>query len=216
MSGGWATRVEHDRQSSERRGELLAAARAVFAQQGFGATSVTDITSRAGVSRATFYVYFASKRDVFVALAEQVRDTFLAAQSIDGMEHDDVRRVLRVTTEASLRAVVDNLELIRVLDHQALSDDDVRALWSGIRRRSVRRTAKYYDRLRSKGIVAPVADHEAIAQMAAGMNEMYAPAIRDGSASLDHVLAQILALTGSALGIGPIPARDTTPDQAGS
>lgn len=214
MTGGWAARVEHDRQGSERRGELLEAARTVFARQGFGATSVTDITDEAGVSRATFYVYFASKREVFAALAEQVRDTFLAAQSIDGLEHDDVATVLRVTTQASLHAVVDNLELIRVLDHQALSDDDVRTLWAGIRRRSVRRTAKYYDRLRERGIVDPVADHEAIALMAGGLNEMYAPAIRDGSVSFDHVLEQVLALTGSALGIGPLSPG--TNHQAGS
>nr|WP_246297310.1 TetR/AcrR family transcriptional regulator [Janibacter cremeus] len=188
----------------------MAAARAAFAKQGFGATNVSDITDEAGVSRATFYVYFASKQDVFAALAKQVRDTFLAAQSIDGLEHDDVVAVLRVTSEASLRAVVHNLELMRILDHQALSDNEIRILWAGIRRRSVRRTAKYYDRLKASGIVQPAADTEAVAQMAAGMNEMYAPAIRDGSTSVSYALTQILALTGSALGLGIIVERDAT------
>jgi AcrR family transcriptional regulator len=59
---------------AERRGELLGAARAVFVEKGYAAASVDDIVARAGVARGTFYLYFADKRAIFEALA----DDFLA------------------------------------------------------------------------------------------------------------------------------------------
>ena len=58
--------------SSEPRGRPRASSREVlaeaacelFLEQGYGATSVSDITRRAGVSRSSFFNYFPSKADV--------------------------------------------------------------------------------------------------------------------------------------------------------
>lgn len=49
----------------ERRATLIAAARDVFAQKGYHATTVDDITRAAGVAKGTFYLYFEEKREVF-------------------------------------------------------------------------------------------------------------------------------------------------------
>jgi AcrR family transcriptional regulator/catechol 2,3-dioxygenase-like lactoylglutathione lyase family enzyme len=46
---------------------LAEAACELFLEQGFEATSIADITSRAGVSRSSFFNYFASKSDVLWA-----------------------------------------------------------------------------------------------------------------------------------------------------
>lgn len=56
---------------SERRRELLDAAREVFVEKGFGAASIDDIVARAGVARGTFYLYFQDKRAVFEALVDE-------------------------------------------------------------------------------------------------------------------------------------------------
>lgn len=50
------------------RERLLAAAERVFLERGYAGATVSDIVTAAGVSRASFYVYFPSKRDVFLAL----------------------------------------------------------------------------------------------------------------------------------------------------
>jgi TetR/AcrR family transcriptional regulator, ethionamide resistance regulator len=50
------------------RERLLAAAERVFLERGYAGTTVSHIVTAAGVSRASFYVYFPSKRDVFLAL----------------------------------------------------------------------------------------------------------------------------------------------------
>lgn len=52
--------------------QLLAAAEAAFAEQGFHRTSVKDITDRAGVAAGTFYLYFPSKEASCLAVIDDV------------------------------------------------------------------------------------------------------------------------------------------------
>src|SRR5438309_11516848 len=55
-----------------RRGELLAAARAVFERDGYHAATVSAIVQAAGLSQGAFYLYFADKKAVFAALQEEM------------------------------------------------------------------------------------------------------------------------------------------------
>jgi AcrR family transcriptional regulator len=57
-----------------RRQQLLAAATAVFAKCGYRAAGITDIVTAAGVARGTFYLYFESKAQVFLAIADDFYD----------------------------------------------------------------------------------------------------------------------------------------------
>jgi AcrR family transcriptional regulator len=50
----------------ERRGTLLKAARQVFAQKGYHAATVDDVTRAAGVAKGTFYLHFQEKREIYV------------------------------------------------------------------------------------------------------------------------------------------------------
>jgi len=52
------------RPKSSSRETLAEAACELFLEQGYDATSVADITQRAGVSRSSFFNYFSSKSDV--------------------------------------------------------------------------------------------------------------------------------------------------------
>lgn len=58
----------------ERRALLLEAALAAFSEQGYHTTSMDEIAERAGVSKPVLYQHFDSKLDLYVALAERVRD----------------------------------------------------------------------------------------------------------------------------------------------
>ena len=57
--------------AEQRRADLLAAGRTLFLAKGIAATSLDDITRQAGVSKGLFYLYFASKEDLVLALQEQ-------------------------------------------------------------------------------------------------------------------------------------------------
>jgi AcrR family transcriptional regulator len=61
-------------QPDVRRRQLLTAATAVFAQRGYRAAGISDIVATAGVARGTFYLYFASKAEVFLAIADDFYD----------------------------------------------------------------------------------------------------------------------------------------------
>lgn len=55
----------------ERKEQVLAVAAKVFAEKGYRAANVTDIVTGAGIGRGTFYLYFNSKQDVFLAIIEK-------------------------------------------------------------------------------------------------------------------------------------------------
>jgi TetR/AcrR family transcriptional repressor of nem operon len=57
--------------AEQRRADLIAASEELFVDKGVAATSVEDITSRAGVSKGLFYLYFDSKDDLLVAVQDQ-------------------------------------------------------------------------------------------------------------------------------------------------
>jgi AcrR family transcriptional regulator len=54
------------------RRRILDAAEAVFGDKGYYAASVTEITQRAQVAQGTFYLYFHSKREIFLKLVEDL------------------------------------------------------------------------------------------------------------------------------------------------
>lgn len=53
-----------------RRAQILEAARDVFVEKGYNASTVDDIVGRVEVARGTFYLYFADKRAVLEALVD--------------------------------------------------------------------------------------------------------------------------------------------------
>jgi AcrR family transcriptional regulator len=55
-------------EKSQRRDEILAAAKEVFAHKGFHATTIGDIAKRAGLAYGLVYWYFDSKDELFHAL----------------------------------------------------------------------------------------------------------------------------------------------------
>jgi AcrR family transcriptional regulator len=60
--------------SSERRQQLLEAARTLFAERGYHETTVDDITRAADVAKGTFYLYFSEKREIYVEVIRSFLD----------------------------------------------------------------------------------------------------------------------------------------------
>src|SRR3954469_21081530 len=62
----------------DRRSQLLASARTVFARRGFDDATVSEIVGRAGVAQGTFYLYFPGKESLAGAFAEMLAERFAA------------------------------------------------------------------------------------------------------------------------------------------
>ena len=109
---GRAARAE--RRRVERRVAIVTAAKRVFRDKGYHQASVHDIIDEARIARGTFYLYFASKQEVFGHLI----DEFL--QLIRG-------QVRRISLEAGADAPLDQLRanfrrvVNTVITHEDLS-----------------------------------------------------------------------------------------------
>ncbi len=60
-------------QGEETKAALLAAARALFGENGYAATSLDDVVARAGVTKGALYHHFGGKAELFLAVYEQVK-----------------------------------------------------------------------------------------------------------------------------------------------
>ncbi|MHC5257994.1 TetR/AcrR family transcriptional regulator [Streptomyces sp. UC4497] len=203
----WATRTARDRTDAPARGRLLDAAEQVFTRLGYGPATIADITARAEVSRAGFYVYFASKEEVFRVLAGRVRDAFLAAQDVPGVDPDDVAAVARASTAAFIAAYARHLPLLVLLEQQARGDAEVRALWEEIRERPVRRAARYVRRVAAEGRAHPVVDPLTLSRAVGGMSIEFARLVAERPDTYDRAVADATVMYLHLLGIGAAPQQ---------
>lgn len=60
-----------ERRRDARPKELISAALELFAQRGFAGTRLEEVAARAGVSKATVYLYFKNKEDLFEAVVRE-------------------------------------------------------------------------------------------------------------------------------------------------
>jgi AcrR family transcriptional regulator len=67
------------RRKDARPSEIVDAALEVFAEKGFAAAKLDDIARRAGVSKATLYLYFDTKKEIFRAVARAAVASLLEA-----------------------------------------------------------------------------------------------------------------------------------------
>lgn len=110
-----ARQPKHQRRKEARPAEIIAAALKLFSERGFAATRLEDVAEAAGVSKATIYLYFDSKEDLFKALIREVATPRLDAieafvESFDGRAVDLMRglyeRARAIAASADLRAVI--------------------------------------------------------------------------------------------------------------
>ena len=68
---------------AERRGEIVAKAARLFAEQGFHGTSISEVAEACGTSKSLLYHYYASKEDIlFDAMHDHVKALLDAAEEV--------------------------------------------------------------------------------------------------------------------------------------
>ena len=152
---------------SEKRTLLLDSAERTFCRRGFSGTTVGTLADDAGVTRPTVYAYFPSKDDIFRAVAERVREEFLALQEEIGP--GSPREIGRAGIVGYLRAYVRHRKMLTVIEHQALSDPEIGALHAEIHERPTRRHARFLARLERQGVASLAVPAPALAEMMTGI-----------------------------------------------
>ncbi len=100
---------------SDRRTQLLQAARGAFVEQGYHAAAMDDIADRAGVSKPVLYQHFPSKLELYLALLGESADELV--RLVDGALHntpDNDERVRRAVG-AYFSFVADNGQAYRLI-----------------------------------------------------------------------------------------------------
>jgi AcrR family transcriptional regulator len=92
------------RRKEARPQELLDAALALFAEKGFAATRAEEVAQRAGVSKGTLYLYYASKEELFKAVVRQNLSSLIAegqevAAQFEGSSADLLTELLHIWWE---------------------------------------------------------------------------------------------------------------------
>ena len=65
------TPIVSDQHREERKNLILQAAKEVFINKGFNATTIQDIIDHSGVSRGGVYTYFKNTADIFIELLKK-------------------------------------------------------------------------------------------------------------------------------------------------
>ena len=116
------------RRQSETREKLFRAALRLFAERGFFATTVEDITEAADFGKGTFFNYFPSKEHVLGAFGE-IQVGNVAAALEDGRNgRESIRDVLERLTRALAREPGKSPALVRSLIGAVLSREEVREI----------------------------------------------------------------------------------------
>jgi len=131
----------------------------------FNDISVAQILTEAGVSRTTFYFYFASKFTVLTGLLTRAMDDIFEtvqpflSRSADDAPEAALERSLRQVTQAWHRHRL----VLRAVDHHWQTEPELRTLWLDVVERFVVAGAREIDRERQDGLIASPVPSRALA-----------------------------------------------------
>ncbi|UWU18912.1 TetR/AcrR family transcriptional regulator (plasmid) [Rhizobium sullae] len=149
----------------ETRAKLVAAARKAFAEKGYAAASMDELTADVGLTRGALYHNFGDKRGLMAAVVNQI-DAEMAsrAQEIGARAEDDWEGLLAEGTAYIEMALDPEVQRVVLLDGPAVLGDP--SHWPS-QNSCLQATKQTVERLIVLGILKPV-DAEAAARLLNG------------------------------------------------
>ncbi|MGZ2423101.1 TetR family transcriptional regulator [Rhizobium laguerreae] len=149
----------------ENRVKLIAAARKIFAEKGYSAASMDELTADVGLTRGALYHNFGDKRGLLAAVVDQI-DTEMAvrAQEIGARAGNDWQGLLAEGAAYIEMALNPEVQRIVLLDGPAVLGDP--SQWPS-QNNCLQVTKSTVERLISQGILKPL-DPEAAARLLSG------------------------------------------------
>jgi AcrR family transcriptional regulator len=99
--------MSREKRAAATRERLLVAARELFAERGYADVGTEELVRRSGVTRGALYHHFRDKRDLFLAVHEQMEGELVAAIGAKLAGIEDPEELLRVGIRSFLDAVSD-------------------------------------------------------------------------------------------------------------
>lgn len=157
------------------RAELVAAARAVFAEKGYADTRLSDITARAGCSTGTLYTYFRNREEILAAVIDGTTDrAMLPAPTVEPDVHqefppDSPEGRIREGNRRYVEAYVQDADLMHLMEQVAHVVPGIQEQRMMRAKRFVDRNTRSIQRLQAAGSVDPHLDARLTAQALSSM-----------------------------------------------
>ena len=149
----------------ENRAKLIAAARKAFAEKGYSAASMDELTAEVSLTRGALYHHFGDKRGLLAAVVDQIDSEMASqAQEIGARAGDDWKGLLAEGAAYIEMALVPEVQRIVLLDGPAVLGDPSR--WPS-QSSCFQATKRTVERLIAKEILKPL-DAEAAARLLSG------------------------------------------------
>jgi AcrR family transcriptional regulator len=140
---------KRQRRAAATQEQLLVAAREVFEERGYLATTVGAVTERAQTAHGTFYLYFKNKEDVFANVMTGVAGDLLREASAPWAE--DPRLGIEAGMRGFLRVFEEHAGLWRCLLEGIFQSPKVRDVWLEVREGFVGRLAEVFRAQQRRG-----------------------------------------------------------------
>ena len=113
------------RPAAERQQQILAAARTLFAERGYHATTTRDLAAAADINDALLYRYFPDKHAILVALTDQAIAVFSALPRPPEQAPLPLEQFLELVGAGFIATIRANLDLVTILiaERHALAGD---------------------------------------------------------------------------------------------
>lgn len=190
------------------RRALLDAAKVVFARDGFADARITEIADTAKVAHGSFYTYFSSKEEIFIALLHELEDELRspmerAPRADAENEHGNgIFESIRRANLAYLKAYWENHEVMIVWEQVATLNDEVEGLRRSAGDRFAKRIEDAVRRWQELGFADPDLDPAYAAGALTGMvsNFVYRGSAR-GKFDVRKAADQLSVLWANAIGV---------------
>ncbi|MDF7649550.1 TetR/AcrR family transcriptional regulator [Pantoea sp. Acro-805] len=152
-------------QVEETRAKLIGAARRAFAEKGYSAASMDELTAEAGLTRGALYHNFGDKKGLLQAVIDQIDAEILAQMRAAGQQFESKWHVFLAEAITYIEMSLEpEVQRIMLLDGPAVLGDP--SQWPN-QTACLRTTADMLDNLIAEGTVKPM-DTEAAAHLING------------------------------------------------
>jgi len=163
-TGERVPRAPKQARSLAKREKLLEAGRILFGAKGFEATSIEEITSKAGTALGAFYQYFSSKRQFLVVLMNELIGR-LSRLNVQMQPGAGVRAGLLEFLAAVFRTDLAYFGVVRAWQEAALTDVELGKLQKQIESWTQARVLGVFERLQKHPTALSGQDLPAFARM---------------------------------------------------
>lgn len=134
--------------------QLLTAARQVFTERGYQATTVGAITEAANTAHGTFYLYFRNKEDAFTKVMTDVIGDMM--EEAEAPWNGDLRSAVARAIRRVLEVFRAHRGLWRCLFEGMHQSPAIERMWLDLRRPFFERIEQTLDRMVGAGLVRPM------------------------------------------------------------